>query len=277
MLDLYCYHSPVNSAVGFTMAAWRIVGDSCASRAVRVEDSAALQALLSGGAQALCYEDGAGRIAFVLRDIHVYGKVHGGWHMNFAIEADAESYRPWADLTAAILQDYNGVIRRFAGLFSVSYAGGEHYELDQQGFLRLLEDSTGKAQEFAAACGQPGDSKRPLLPFAKKLAGDFTPGKVKLPFIALSATWDYFREHTALKGCPKPGLCVDVYQWDDLLVHREPVERKRLVPALAGQESILIPLAAVGLIAASTMLTIQMVRLLVKECRKQKKRQGGKA
>lgn len=221
MMNLYCFHSPERSSVGFQRAGWSLSDGGLTKLEPGSASKEVWTALLDGVADALCFDTERHTRAFVMRGVHIRRSNLNGWHLNFALETDAESYPAWANLVAAFLTEYADTTQKFAALFSVDYSGGEHYLLDQEGFLRLLEDAV------QAKTIQKIPQNAALRPLATLLAAPFQPVPGRLLLLVPSVTRTYFAEHTSLKGLSKPTLCIGHERWLAALEHRElPPETK---------------------------------------------------
>lgn len=228
-MNLYCYNSPTRSSTGFQERFWNVRDGNCT--VMNPEDAAPelRRALLDGGAKALCVETGRGTRAFILREIFVRQGAQSGWHMNVILEADPVDYALWADTVSAFLSDYAGLTARLAGLFSVAYDGGEHYELDMEGFVQLLCDAKGAAASLCAATGEAktqNASQAAFHTFAEKMCAAFSTGVRTQPYRLLllvpTASVDYFMRHTSLKELNAPEICIGAPQWEALLRHDVP-------------------------------------------------------
>jgi len=239
MMNLYCFHSPVQSSVGFQEAFWSVKDGKCVRIEASETDQQVRQALLDGAADALCMDTGRGTRSLMMRNIFVRRGEQSGWHLNFALETDGESYAEWADLAAAFVAEYAGFTQSFAQLFSVRYEEGEHYELDGEGFLELIRTAGGALERLCQALPQEGvsASHKVLHSFAATLQKPFEPEQAKLLLLVPSVSINYFMQHSCLKALSGPAFCIGSDQWAALLAHREPVEEPAVEPdQAAGQE-----------------------------------------
>ena len=224
MLNLYCYHSPVSSSVGFQEAGWTIADGGCSVMNAAYASKEVRKLLRSGGFEAICIDTGRNTRAFIVRGITVRQGVQSGWKLNFALETDMESDSLWKDLTAAFLNDCDGFTGKFAALFSIRYENGEHYVIDKEGLLRLIHESAGSMDVLQKRSEKDETSSdgEMIHTFVQKLYESYENGKVRILLLVPAVTLDYFMRYAPLINLPVPeGCCMEKEVWEAFLEHRE--------------------------------------------------------
>ena len=189
MIRFYCYNSPKSSSVGFTDRSWQTDGEGLAPIPQSEENMEIKELLWSGGYDMIMYRAKNGSYVFSQREIST-GDDENGWHINFALEADEDNKAAVLALLSEAISDKE-LGDRISGLFSVEYTGGEHYELDSERFLSLIEELKNNVptEEAQADDRQEGEAQASLY---DHLSGAVETEKGSIVFLAASVDEDYF-------------------------------------------------------------------------------------
>lgn len=215
MINLYCFHSPARSSVGFKRAAWSISGNECKESSPNQLDEMSWTALTDGGAKVLCMDNTTKRL-LVIRDIKLSSEDENGWYLNFALESDQEDYLALRGVVCRLLSNSEQFYKDFAHLFSVSYVGGEHYELDCQGFVQFVTQI--KNDDLSAIIERiPSSTIRQKMTSAIPNTFVIRPRRVLL--LVPTVTESYFYAHTKLNPISTTTVCFNEVTWEALLNH----------------------------------------------------------
>ena len=225
MLRIYCFHAAPDTAIGFQRKLWTWQNGNLAETDERDGGNLTWASVTQGGANALCALSAEGLLFLSFRSIIAKDQRNRTWHMNVALETDAESYDLWQKLSLRLLTEYGSAVAELANCFLTDEAG--EYQLEEQAFREWtlsLTDANSAAQAFrkdAQGQGFPVDSRFEEL--LRHCSGMFSDWREGLFLLVPAVSERYFYLHTTLNNLPQSSaVTIPANTWTQMLTHTPP-------------------------------------------------------
>lgn len=225
MLQMYNYIANKDKNIGFKKELYCLSGEHRGQVEGGNRDIWIL--LEDMGCRSVCAKTDRNTIFFLLKNLSSEFSDKDNWYINFAIEADQESYDLWKNIFAAFIVNHKREVAFFAEKLTVDNGEKPSYQFDYLSYVaHLLElpDVKNSIEEFNKTV--PG-SETPAWKKTRNLLQKIQSGsfewRMGLILLVPEITKEFFYDHCEVSFPSCPVILIEKKDWIALLNHELPI------------------------------------------------------